>query len=311
MTWDECAREWVASHHMAPVRLHGRMNTLASCLTMPSVRLGVGGRAASEVFMREIEEMADDSEALYAPLIERHVPCPTLEVMLLKGSKPTPAYDARGRPLVVAREADLSDLAASVTEPGCYRVLARHPKSHAYITEKDHSVTPAMLGKGAAHAGPRVLAQAAPVHAAPAHSTPYAAVSEHAYVGHLHQTINDLKDALREATSRADRDIRYERERADAGIKAAQEKCEAAVKAASDANIKLAAYGARLDGSQRRCTELEDQLEVLRSEVEAARLMAAELKQKAEEGEFSPVDAFMQVDQAFDLIDKTANRFKN
>lgn len=260
--------------------------------------------------MREIEEMADDSAAIYAPLIERHVPCPTLEVLLLKGSKPTTAYDAKGRPLVVAREADLSDLAASVTEPGCYRVIARRPGSNAYITEKDHSVTPAMLGNGAPRNGAHVAHQPALAQVTPP-PTPYGAVSEHAYVGHLHQTINDLKDALREATSRADRDVRYERERADAGIKAAQEKCEAAVKAASDANIKLAAYGARLDGSQRRCGELEDQLDVLRAEVEAARLMAAELKQKAEEGEFSPIDAFMQVDQAFDLIDKAATRFKD
>lgn len=245
----------------------------------------------------------------YAPLIEQTVECSTLEVFVMSGRKPIVARSADGAPIVLRREAELSDLEQAVQESGCYRVVARHPETHDYLTHKDHRV--------------RVLAAApSPVrhphtppvseHAFAPRPTPmpYGAMSEHGYLAHLHETINNLRDQLREAATRADRDIRYERERADAGIKATQEACDAVRKQAFDANVKLSAYVARLEARDQRIDDLEAQLAEMKEEVDNARTLATELKRQSESSGFDPFDAFMQMDQALDIAAKTANRFK-
>lgn len=251
--------------------------------------------------------------AVYAPLVGRHVTCPTLQVVLMKGRRQMPALDVEGERITLPRDAELTDLEALVAEPGCYRVIARDPATNRQVGHLDHLIE---------HDSP------APVSSRPAHTTrrstptPYAALSEHAYLGHLHETINSLRDQLREMTARAERDIRYERERADVGIKAAQdraadeirllrEKHEAVAKQAFDANVKLSAYVARLDGRERRIDDLESQLAEMKEEVENAREVTAEMRRQAETTSFDPLSAIMQVDQALDLAAKAAARFSD
>lgn len=238
--------------------------------------------------------------AEYAPLLGQRVHCATLQVVLLEGRRQVPALDSEGRRIVLPRDAELADLEALVDEPGRYRVIARDPESNRQVGHRDHNVEPAP-------AHPRRT----PVHMQrPVPTTPFAASAEHAYLAHLHETINNLRDQMREMATRADRDIRYERERADAGIKAAQEKCEAVTKQAFDANVKLSAYVARLEARDQRVDDLEAQLAEMKAEVDNARELAAELKLNSEDAAFDPLNAFMQMDQALDIAAKTARRFQ-
>lgn len=281
---------------------------------------------------------------VYAPLLGERVAVSVLYVGRFDGRRVKPVKDAGGEQITVPVEAGMSELRSRISEPGRYRVSARDVETNDCLSFSEYRLKPldASEHEPERRSDPvRELEpepddeweESEPMPERRTRSKPWRGeVSEHAYVGHLHETINDLRDQLRESASRAERDVRYERERAESGVKAAQEradaqlkaekdkaaeetrslreKCEAASKLASDAQIKLSAYVARLDASERRADMLEAQLAEMKEEVENARELAVQLKAKAEDGGFSPIDAFMQMDQALDVIGKTAERFK-
>lgn len=290
------------------------LSSQSVALSHSDIRLLLLGdeREDAEVCLRSAMSFTEEpsSQGGYAPLIGRHVACESLDVFVMRGRRPVVARSADGVPIVLPREAELVDLEDLIDEAGCYRVVARDPETRHFLTHKDHHVqpTPAASPMSARPQAPR--AERAPSPVSMPTPMPYGAMSEHGYLAHLHETINNLRDQLREAATRADRDIRYERERADAGIKATHEACEAVRKQAFDANVKLSAYVARLEARDQRIDDLEAQLAEMKEEVDNARALAAELKVQAENSGFDPFDAFMQVDQALDIAAKTANRFK-
>lgn len=273
--------------------------------------------------------------AVYAPLLGRTVACSVLHVGRLRGTKLEPALDAVGDAIELRADASMAELRRRVTEPGCYRVEARHPGTRDRIAYSDHEVEPLDDRESGWRTSEPMTERT---------SRSMREVSEHAYVGHLHDTINNLRDQLREASTRSDREIRYERERAEVAFKALQEradaevravqaradaevkglqarvevetrslrdKCEAAVKQAYDAEVRLAGSAARLEAKSQRVTELEAQLAELKEEIEGVRQLAAELKIKAEEAGFSPLEALAHLDKAVDFIGRATERFKD
>lgn len=276
--------------------------------------------------------------AVYAPLLGRAVACSVLHVGRLRGTKLEPAVDAEGDPIELPADAGMAELRRRITEPGRYRVEARYPGTMDRLAYSDHDVQPIEDEPESEWGATEPMTERT------SRSRSMGEVSEHAYVGHLHDTINNLRDQLREANTRSDRDIRYERERAESALKALQEradaevravqaradvevkgmqarvdaetrslrdKCEAAVKQAYDAEVRLAGSAARLEAKSHRVTELESQLAELKEEIDSVRQLAAELKIKADEAGFSPLDAFAHLDKALDLIGSTVERFKD
>lgn len=222
--------------------------------------------------------------AAYAPLLGRTVACSVLHVGRLRGTKLESALDAAGDPIDLRADAGMAELRRRVTEPGRYRVEARHPGTRDRIAYSDHEVEPLDDRESGWRTSEPMIERT---------SRSMREVSEHAHVGHLHDTINNLRDQLREASTRSDREIRYERERAEVALKALQEradaevrvvqaradaevkglqprvevktrslrdKCEAAVKQVYDAEVRLAGSAARLEAKSQRVIELEAQL---------------------------------------------------
>ena len=75
--------------------------------------------------------------------------------------------------------------------------------------------------------------------------------------------------------------------------------------------VRLAGSAARLEAKSQRVTELEAQLAELKEEIEGVRQLAAELKIKAEEAGFSPLEALAHLDKAVDFIGRATERFKD
>lgn len=275
---------------------------------------------------------------VYAPLLKEHVDVPMLDIERFYGRKLSTARDAMGEPIRVPAEAGMTELRRRIEEPGRYRVAARDPATGNDLVYSDHDLQP--LDEGGSDEDEEANE---PMPEQTSRSMPWREVSEHAYVGHLHDTINNLRDQLREAASRAERDVRYERERADSVVKeekarademlkalqartdaqlqaveakvaeenrSLRERCDAAVKFGHDAEVKLAAYTARLDASEANVDRLEAQLAELKDEVDGAREVAAELKRRSEEKGFSPLEAMAELDQALDLLTKTFDRVR-
>jgi hypothetical protein len=239
---------------------------------------------------------------VFAPLVGRLLNGAELELVRVNGKRFEPALDASGQPIELNVDDEMADLVERIPTAGRYRVIAREPMSNDVITYADYQLEPQSVSR------PRPQRQA--------HSPPppppkmaYMPPPEHGFIAHLHETINNQRDQIRDITTRADRDVRYERERADDRIRVMQDKCEVAVKQAHDAEVKAASVSARLDARTQRVGELEEQVAEMKAEIEQVRELAAELKLKAEESEFSPLDALMQMDQALDVIGKTAERF--
>lgn len=225
---------------------------------------------------------------VFAPLLGRHIECDTLQVTRFKGKTLEPAYDEDGEAIELLADDEMPELIRRITEPGRYRVSARDPQTKQYVTFKDYLLRP--RPKAPAQPGARPE-------------------GEHNYVSHLRDTIGELREQLRDLQTRADRDIRYERERADEAVRRAREHSDATTTKAHDAEVKVAGYSARLEARDQRIGVLEEQLAEMKAEFENARELSAALRKKAEEAEFSPLDALMQMDQALDVIGKTAERF--
>lgn len=233
------------------------------------------------------EEAIKRPEPVFAPLIGRHVECDILNVSRYSGKALEPAFDEDGQPIELLADDDMPELLRRICEPGRYRVAARDPQTRQYIAYKDYLLRPR----------PKQNTQAR------------SEGTDQNYVNHLRDNINDLREQLREEKSRAERDIRYERDRAEEAVRTAREQIDSATRKAYEAEVKLASYGARLEARETRVAELEHQISEMKGEVESARELATELKQKAEASEFSPFDALVQVDQALDVLGKTIERF--
>lgn len=129
-----------------------------------------------------------------------------------------------------------------------------------------------------------------------------------------------LRDQLRQCRMQADEELREARERSEAVIAAERERSEAALRAsegareawrarACEAEVRLAGASAWLEEREARIAALERQVAELKDEAASARMLAARTKQTAAEAAFSPLDALSQMDQAIELIGKTAERF--
>jgi hypothetical protein len=237
----------------------------------------------------ERDEVFKRPEPVFAPLIGRHVECDTLQVSRFNGKNLEPAFDEDGQPIELLVDEDMPELIRRICEPGRYRVAARDPHTKQYITFKDFLLRPRLK-----------------------QATPPAARSEGSdsnYLNHLRDSLSELREQMREQQARAERDILYERERATEALRAAREQIDAATRKAHEAEVKMASYSARLEARDQRLGDLEEQVAEMKAEIENARELAAELKKKAEQSEFSPLDALMQMDQALDVIGKTAERF--
>jgi len=114
---------------------------------------------------------------------------------------------------------------------------------------------------------------------------------------------------LQDERGRSDDRVRELRDARDVLEKSLREQVDAAKARSHDAEVKCAAMASRLESRDERVAQLEDQIAEMKAEVGKAQALAAELKQKAEEAEFSPLDAIMQMDQALDVLGKTAERF--
>ncbi|MCA9627588.1 MAG: hypothetical protein KC766_07985, partial [Myxococcales bacterium] len=235
-----------------------------------------------------------DIDPTYAPLLDADVPCVLLDVYQAEGDQWSPAYDHDDR-LVEALVTDTQrELSERITRPGRYRVVARDPRTKRILRRKDWTLRPSPR-PGA----PRREANAAPALVA------------------LYQ--EQLRTAL-EAKAQAEQHLFAERQRCDDRVReqrhdrdalerALREQIDAAKARSHDAEVKCAAMASRLESRDERVAQLEEQLAEMKAEVGKAQALAAELKQKAEEAEFSPLDAIMQMDQALDVLGKTAERF--
>lgn len=106
-----------------------------------------------------------------------------------------------------------------------------------------------------------------------------------------------------------DEALRHERQSAVDARQFAAERVDEARRKAHEAEVLVAGYTARLEARDLRIAELEAQITDMKAEVHNARRLAEELKHKADDAEFSPLDAILQMDQALDVIGKTADRF--
>lgn len=256
----------------------------------------------------DFDDEQESPDPIFAPLLDRHVECATLSVSRFRGRNLEPAFDSDGQHIELLADDEMPDLLNRITEQGRYRVAARDPRTKQYVAYKDYLLRPRRPDRPARPEAP-----------------------DNSLIEHLRDMVDDLRERLRDTQTRADRDIKFERERADAtittirenadastraageradeAVRAAHGQREAAIKKAYEAEVKLAGLTARLEARDQRVVELEDQLTEMKADVENARELAAELKLKADESGFSPLDALMQMDQALDVIGKTAERF--
>lgn len=115
-------------------------------------------------------------------------------------------------------------------------------------------------------------------------------------------------DELREAYERADRVLTRERERGEEALRASEERRDAWRVRAYEAEVRLASASAWLEEREARIEALERQVAELRAEVASARMRAAGGQQGVDERGFSALDALSQMDQAIELIGRTAER---
>lgn len=250
---------------------------------------------------------------VFVPLVGRHLESVELELTRYNGKRFEPATDASEEPIDLSIEDEITDIVGRIPTAGRYRVIARSPATQEIVAYAEYNLEPQSSAR--VRAPRRAASLPLPM------QSPYALGPEHGYIAHLHETISSQRDQIRDLTTRAERDVRYERERADEHIRLMQEKHElasrslqerfdATTRVAHDAEVKLASFAARLDSRNHRIADLEEQVAEMKAEIEQARDLAAELKRKASESEFSPLEALMQMDQALDVIGKTAERFK-
>jgi len=241
-----------------------------------------------------LDDDPDSIEPTYAPLLDAEVTCALLDVYWAEKGQWNPAYD-EDQQVIDALVTDTSrDLSERITRPGRYRVVAREPRTKRMLRRKDWTLRPSPR-PGMRRGGDLLLVQTDDR----ARHGVVAAVEAKARAEQL----------LQDERGRNDDRIRELREARDVLERSLREQVDAAKARSHDAEVKCAAMASRLESRDERVAQLEDQIAEMKSEVGKAQALTAELKQKAEEAEFSPLDAIMQMDQALDVLGKTAERF--
>jgi len=242
--------------------------------------------------------MLDDDlpDPQYAPLVEAEVQSVVLDVYELHGGKWKPVYDHDGNLVQMLPSETMRDLSARVTQPGLYRVVARDPSTQKMVRRKDWSLRPTPTpGRSRSSAQPDI--------------SPAMIDLFKDRIAEAQRQRQDAVDQLREERKRWDATLDAERKRSAAMENLAREQVERARERARESDIELAGLRAMVQARQHRIGDLEDQLADMKSEVEEAQVLTADLKKKAKDNDFSPLDAILQMDQALEVLGKTAERF--
>lgn len=237
-----------------------------------------------------------DIEPTYSPLLGAEVPVALLHVYFCDKNEWNRAFDEHDEvieALVTDTERDLCD---RITRPGRYRVVARDPHKQFILRRRDMILRPRRR--------PGVQPQPAPT----THSDAIIDLYKH-----------QVKVAD-EGRAKAEKALDDERRRSDARLEEVRKEHRALVEAlrgqldAERERFRVAdgdrvEAQAHLENRVEQVTALQAQIEEMKADVAKAQALTAELKKKAEEAEFSPLDAIMQMDQALDVLGKTAERF--
>lgn len=229
------------------------------------------------------DDMPRGLTPIYAPLFEKHVACAILNVYEVTAENLQPAFDAQGEAITLLPNEGLVHLARRIAHPGRYRIAARDPRTNRYIAWCEHALRPA--------------------------PKPVERPADHDMIAELRDQVRHLREQLRDDKTRYDEALRHERQSAVDARQFAAERVDEARRKAHEAEVLVAGYTARLEARDLRIAELEAQITDMKAEVHNARRLAEELKHKADDAEFSPLDAILQMDQALDVIGKTADRF--
>ena len=257
--------------------------------------------------------MKENLEPHYAPLLDTEVTCPLLDVYELDGDDWRPAYDHEDTLIQLLVTEGVRELSERIIRPGRYRVLARHPRTKRMIKRKDWNLRPSRRSTSSAAPALQIMGvyQQQARDAMHAHARVEKSMVEErqrfdaqleaerkAHIGQLEAERKHHESMLASIRERADNDVKVLRDLLD----------EARLQG-HKAEVTMASLSSRLEARDERVIQLEDQLEELRAEVGRAQGVAAELKKKADDNEFSPLDAIMQMDQALEVLGKTAERF--
>lgn len=237
-----------------------------------------------------------DIEPTYSPLLGAEVPVALLHVYFCENHKWNPAFDEHDEvieALVTDTERDLCD---RITRPGRYRVVARDPHKQFILRRRDIILRPRRR--------PGVTPQPAP---AP-HSDAIIDLYKH-QVKVAEEARVKAEDALREERQRSDARIDAMRKEHQAHLEALRGQLDAEREKYRVADGDRVEAQAHLDNRVEQVTTLQAQIDEMKADVAKAQALTAELKKKAEDNEFSPLDAIMQMDQALDVLGKTAERF--
>lgn len=244
--------------------------------------------------------MLDDDlpDPQYAPLVEAEVQSVVLDVYELHGGKWKPVYDHDGHLVQMLPTETMRDLSSRVTQPGLYRVVARDPQTQKMVRRKDWSLRPTPTpGRPKPNPQPELSSGMIELYKE--------------RIAEAQRQRQDAVDHFREERKRWDEALDAERKRCAAMERYTRDEVEKARKRANDAEIELASLRTEVQMSYHRIGDLEEQLANVKAEVEEARDLTANLKKKAKEDEFSPLDSIMQIDQALDILAKTAERFNS
>ena len=242
--------------------------------------------------------MLDDQDlppSRYAPLVDAEVTSTVLNVYELDGQDWRPVYAPDGQLVEMLPGETVRDLSERIPHPGLYRVVAREPRTQKIQRRKDWSLRPIPR--------PGFTPQPKPG----AHPDMIALYQQQVATANAER--REALDELRRERDRMDNALRQERDRFSEMQSLMRDRIEETRDRASKAAVELAGMAARLEARDQRVAELEAQLEDMRAEVLRAQELASELRRKADDAEFSPLDAIMQMDQALDVIGKTAERF--
>lgn len=257
--------------------------------------------------------MTEDIEPQYAPLLDTEVACALLDVYELDGHDWRPAYDHEDTLIQLLVTEGVRELSERIIRPGRYRVLARHPRTKRMITRKDWNLRPSRRSSSSATPAFQIMG----VYQQQARDSMAAHARVEKSMMEERKRFDEQLEAERKAHNgqlEAERKHHESmllaiRERAETEVKLMREQLDAAKEQAHKAEVTMASLSSRLEARDERVIQLEDQLSELQTEVMRTKGIAADLKQRADDNEFSPLDAILQMDQALDVLGKTAERF--
>jgi len=257
--------------------------------------------------------MKEELEPQYAPLLDTDVVCTLLDVYELEGDEWRPAYDHEDTLIQLLVTEGVRELSERVIRPGRYRVVARNQRTKRMITRKDWNIRPSRRSSTSATPAFQIMG----VYQQQARAAMHAHARVEKSMMEERKRFDEQLEAERKAhTGQLEAERKHHeamltaiRERADSEVKSMRDQLDTARTQGHKAEVTMASLGSRLEARDERVIQLEDQLEELRAEVMRAQGLAADLKQKADDSEFSPLDAILQMDQALEVLGKTAERF--